>query len=86
MLEIQRFKMVSKEHQWPRKLACGSTTAPKEDIYISPAASFGRVMTLKFAQRLKRAFISWPVLFGAGCSDGVSRGCSRTQMAQGARP
>lgn len=40
-----------------RKLACGSTTAPKEEIYISPAASFGRVMTLKFAMMLKRAFI-----------------------------
>lgn len=46
-----------------RKLACGSTTAPKEQIYISPAASFGRVMTLKFAPRLKRAFIRLPVLY-----------------------
>lgn len=64
-----------------RKRACGSTTAPKEQIYISPAASFWRVMTLKFAPRLKRAFIRWPMLFGAGCSDGASRGCSRTQMA-----
>ena len=64
-----------------RKKACASTTAPKEHIYISPAASFGRVMTLKFAPRLKRAFIRWPMLFGAGCSDGASRGCSRTQMA-----
>ena len=64
-----------------RKLACGSTTAPKEVIYIPSSASFGRVMTLKSAQRLKRAFIRWPMLFGAGCSDGVSRGCSRTQMA-----
>lgn len=69
-----------------RKQACGSTTAPKEQIYISPAASFGRVMLLMFAHRLKRAFIIWPVLFGAGCSDGTRRGCSRTQMAQGARP
>ena len=64
-----------------RKRACVSTTAPKEQIYIFPAASFGRVMTLKFAPTLKRAFNRWPVLFGAGCSDGVSRGCSRTQMA-----
>ena len=52
-----------------------------DQIYISPATSFGRVMTLNFAPRPKRAFISWPMLFGAGCSDGVSRGCSRTQMA-----
>ena len=50
-------------------------------IYISSATPFGREITLNFALRLKRAFISWPVLFGAGCSDGVSRGCSRTQMA-----
>ena len=64
-----------------RKQACISTTAPKEEIYISPAASFERVMTLNFAPRLKRAFIIWPMLFGAGCSDGVSCGCSRTQMA-----
>ena len=64
-----------------RKQTCVSTTAPKEQIYISPAASFGRVMTLNFALRLKRAGFRWPVLFGAGCSDGVSRGCSRTQMA-----
>ena len=64
-----------------RKLACGSTTAPKEQIYISPAASFGREMTLNFAPRLKRAFFRWPMLFGAGCRDGDSRGCSRTQMA-----
>lgn len=64
-----------------RKLACGSTTVSKEQIYISPAASFGRVMPLMLAHRLKRAFISWPVLFGAGCSDDGSRGCSRTQMA-----
>lgn len=40
-----------------RKLACGRTTAPKEQIYISPAASLGRVMRLKFAPRPKRAFI-----------------------------
>ena len=52
-----------------------------DQIYIYSATPFGRVMTLNFAQRLKRAFIRWPVLFGAGCSDGVSRGCSRTQMA-----
>ena len=50
-------------------------------IYILSAPPFGRVMTLNFAPRLKRAFISWPMLFGAGCSDGDSRGCSRTQMA-----
>ena len=50
-------------------------------IYIPSAPSFGRVMTLNFAPRLKRAFIRWPMLFGAGCSDGGSRGCSRTQMA-----
>lgn len=50
-------------------------------IYISSEMSFSRVMTLNFAPRPKRAFIRWPVLFGAGCSDGVSRGCSRTQMA-----
>ena len=50
-------------------------------IYISSATSFGRVMTLNFALRLKRAFFRLPVLFGAGCSDGDSRGCSRTQMA-----
>ena len=55
--------------------------ANNDQIYISPATSFGRVMTLNFALRLKRAFIRWPVLFGAGCSDGDSRGCSRTQMA-----
>ena len=64
-----------------RKQACVNTTTPKGQIYLSPATSFGRVMTLMSAQRLKRAFISWPVLFGAGCSDGDSRGCSRTQMA-----
>ena len=64
-----------------RKQACINTTTPKGQIYLSPAASFGRVMTLKFAQRLKRAFIRLPVPFGAGCSDCVSRGCSRTQMA-----
>ena len=52
-----------------------------DQIYISSATPFGRVMTLNFARRLKRAFIRWPMLFGAGCSDGVSRGCSRTQMA-----
>ena len=52
-----------------------------DQIYISSATSFGRVMTLNFALRPKRAFIRWPVLFGAGCSDGDSRGCSRTQMA-----
>ena len=52
-----------------------------DQIYISSATSFGRVMTLNFAPRLKRAFIRWPMLFGAGCSDGDSRGCSRTQMA-----
>ena len=52
-----------------------------DQIYISPATSFGRVMTLNFTLRPKRAFIRWPVLFGAGCSDGDSRGCSRTQMA-----
>ena len=50
-------------------------------IYILSAPPFGRVMTLNFAPRLKRAFISGPMLFGAGCSDGDSRGCSRTQMA-----
>ena len=50
-------------------------------IYISSATPFGRVMKLNFAPRLKRAFIRWPMLFGAGCSDGDSRGCSRTQMA-----
>ena len=50
-------------------------------IYISSATPFGRVMTLNFAPWLKRAFIRWPMLFGAGCSDGDSRGCSRTQMA-----
>ena len=50
-------------------------------IFISSATPFGRVMTLNFARRLKRGFISWPMLFGAGCSDGDSRGCSRTQMA-----
>ena len=50
-------------------------------IFISSATPFGRVMTLNFALRLKRAFISWPMLFGVGCSDGGSRGCSRTQMA-----
>ena len=50
-------------------------------IYILSAPPFGRVMTLNFAPRLKRAFISWPMLFGAGCSDGDSRGCSRTQRA-----
>lgn len=52
-----------------------------DQIYIYSATPFGRVMTLNFAPRLKRAFIRWPVLFGAGCSDGDSRGCSRTQMA-----
>ena len=52
-----------------------------DQIYISPATPFGREMTLNFALRPKRAFIRWPVLFGAGCSDGDSRGCSRTQMA-----
>ena len=52
-----------------------------DQIYISPATPFGREMTLNFALRLKRAFISWPMLFGVGCSDGDSRGCSRTQMA-----
>ena len=81
MLEIQRFRMVATEHQWPRKQACASTTAPKEQIYISPATPFGRVMALNFAPWPKRAFISWPMLFGAGCSAGDSRGCSRTQMA-----
>ena len=50
-------------------------------IYILSAPPFGRVMTLNFALRPKRAFIRWPVLFGAGCSYGDSRGCSRTQMA-----
>ena len=64
-----------------RKQACVSTTAPKQQIYISPATSLGRGMTLNFALTLKRAFIRWPVLFGGGCSDGVSRDCSRTQMA-----
>lgn len=64
-----------------RKRACVSTTAPKEQIYIHLEPSFGRVMTLMFEPTLKRAFIRWPMLFGAGCSDGVSRGCSRTQMA-----
>ena len=52
-----------------------------DQIYISPATPFWREMTLNFALRPKRAFIRWPVLFGAGCSDGDSRGCSRTQMA-----
>ena len=52
-----------------------------DQIYIYSATPFGRVMTLNFAQRLKRAFFRWPVLFGAECSYGVSRGCSRTQMA-----
>ena len=55
--------------------------ANNDQIYISSATPFGRVMTLNFALRPKRAFIRWPVLFGVGCSDGVSRGCSRTQMA-----
>ena len=64
-----------------RKRSCVSTTAPKEQIYIHLEPSLGRVMTLNFALRPKRAFIRWPVLFGAGCSDGDSRGCSRTQMA-----
>ena len=50
-------------------------------IYISSATPFSRVMTLNFAPRLKRAFFRCPMLFGAGCSDGDSRGCSRTQMA-----
>ena len=50
-------------------------------IYISSATPFGRVMTLNFAPWPKRAFFRWPMLFGAGCSDGDSRGCSRTQMA-----
>ena len=50
-------------------------------IYISSATPFVRVMALNFALWPKRAFIRWPVLFGAGCSDGDSRGCSRTQMA-----
>ena len=50
-------------------------------IFISSATPFGRVMTLNFAPRHKRAFIRWPMLFGAACSDGDSRGCSRTQMA-----
>ena len=50
-------------------------------IYIPSATTFGRVMTLNFAPRQKRAFFRWPMLFGAGCSDGDSRGCSRTQMA-----
>lgn len=40
-----------------KKQACVSTTAPKEQIYITPATSFGRVMTLKSAPTLKRAFI-----------------------------
>ena len=52
-----------------------------DQIYIYSATPFGRVMTLNFAPRLKRAFIRWPVLFGDGCSDGDSRGCSWTQMA-----
>ena len=52
-----------------------------DQIYISPATPFSRVMTLNFAPRLKRAFIRWPMLFGAGCSYGDSRGCSWTQMA-----
>ena len=52
-----------------------------DQIYISPATPLCRVMTLNFALRPTRAFIRWPVLFGAGCSDGVSRGCGRTQMA-----
>ena len=52
-----------------------------DQIYISTATPFWREMTLNFVLRPKRAFIRWPVLFGAGCSDGDSRGCSRTQMA-----
>ena len=64
-----------------KKQSCVDTTALKEYIYLSPVTSFGRVMTLNFAPRLKRAFIKWPMLFGAGCSDGDSRGCVRTQMA-----
>ena len=56
--------------------ACDSMTSPKEQINISSAVSFERVMTLNFAPRLKRAFIRWPVPFGAGCSDGDSRGYS----------
>ena len=52
-----------------------------DQIYISSAIPFGREMTLNFALRPKRAFIRWPMLFGAGCSDGDSRGCVRTQMA-----
>ena len=60
--------------------------ANKDRIYISSAAPFGRVMTLNFAPRLKRAFIRWPGLFGAGWVDGHSRGCSGTQMAEEARP
>ena len=55
--------------------------ANNDQIYISSATPFGRVMTLNFAPRPKRAFIRWPMLFGAGCSDGGSRGCSRTQIA-----
>ena len=55
--------------------------ANNDQIYTSSATPFGRVMTLKFALRPKRAFIRWPMLFGAGCSHGGSRGCSRTQMA-----
>ena len=55
--------------------------ANNDQIYISSATPFGRVMTLNFAPRPKRAFIRWPVLFGAGCSDGDSRGRVRTQMA-----
>ena len=52
-----------------------------DQIYIYSATPFSRVITLNFAPRPKREFIRWPMLFGAGCSDGVSRGCSRTQMA-----
>ena len=55
--------------------------ANNDQIYIYSATPFGRVMTLNFAPRHKRAFFRWPMLFGAGCSDGDSRGCSRTQMA-----
>ena len=55
--------------------------ANNDQIYISSATSLGRVMTLNFAPWLERAFIRWPMLFGVGCSDGGSRGCSRTQMA-----
>ena len=55
--------------------------ANNDQIYTSSATPFGRVMMFNFAPRPKRAFFRLPMMFGAGCSDGNSRGCSRTQMA-----